>query len=138
MTTATFVTNKGTFTVTLMAEHAPKTVANFVDLANGTREWTDPRDLATDEGRRIKGWTAGSGLNFSRLVLDVAFERRESEGVVGLRLRKGKPVTSGATTESVREERIVASLIYRAGGDDDPLKRALRYLFAGPKEDERH
>src|SRR5207245_10285782 len=102
------------------------------------RDRTPVRDLATDEGRRIKGWTAGSGLNFSRLVLDVAFERRESEGVVGLRLRKGKPVTSGATTESVREERIVASLIYRAGGDDDPLKRALRYLFAGPKEDERH
>jgi hypothetical protein len=102
------------------------------------RDRSPVRDLATDEGRRIKGWTAGSGLNFSRLVLDVAFERRESEGVVGLRLRKGKPVTSGATTERVREERIVASLIYRAGGDDDPLKRALRYLFAGRKEDESH
>jgi peptidyl-prolyl cis-trans isomerase A (cyclophilin A) len=40
MTTATFVTNKGSFTVTLMPEHAPKTVANFVGLATGTREWT--------------------------------------------------------------------------------------------------
>ena len=40
MTTATFVTNKGSFTVTLMPEHAPKTVANFVDLATGGREWT--------------------------------------------------------------------------------------------------
>ena len=100
------------------------------------RDRSPVRDLVTDEGRRIKGWTAGSGLNFNRLVLDVAFERRESEGVVGLRLRKGKPVTSGATTESVREERVVASLIYRAGGPDDPLKRALRYLFGGPKEEE--
>jgi peptidyl-prolyl cis-trans isomerase A (cyclophilin A) len=27
-----------------MPEHAPKTVANFVDLATGQREWTDPRD----------------------------------------------------------------------------------------------
>ena len=44
MSTATFVTNKGSFTVTLMPEHAPKTVANFVDLATGQREWTDPRD----------------------------------------------------------------------------------------------
>ena len=44
MPTATFVTNKGSFTVTLMPEHAPKTVANFVDLATGQREWTDPRD----------------------------------------------------------------------------------------------
>jgi peptidyl-prolyl cis-trans isomerase A (cyclophilin A) len=42
MTTATFVTNQGTFTVKLMPEHAPKTVANFVALATGTREWTDP------------------------------------------------------------------------------------------------
>jgi peptidyl-prolyl cis-trans isomerase A (cyclophilin A) len=44
MSTATFVTNKGSFAVTLMPEHAPKTVANFVDLATGQREWKDPRD----------------------------------------------------------------------------------------------
>jgi hypothetical protein len=111
----------------------------IIPLRGGWFRDTSPvRDLATDEGRRIKGWTVGSGINFSRLVLDVAFERRSSEGVVGLRLRKGKPVTSGATTETVRENRIVASLIYRAGGDDDPLKRALRYLFAGPKDEESH
>ena len=47
MTTATFVTSKGSFTATLMPEHAPKTVQNFVDLANGGREWTDPRDGET-------------------------------------------------------------------------------------------
>ena len=44
MPTATFVTNRGSFTATLMPEHAPKTVANFVELATGAREWTDPRD----------------------------------------------------------------------------------------------
>ena len=44
MPTATLVTNKGSFTVTLMPEHAPKTVENFVDLARGTRGWVDPRD----------------------------------------------------------------------------------------------
>jgi peptidyl-prolyl cis-trans isomerase A (cyclophilin A) len=44
MTAATILTNKGTFTVHLMPAHAPKTVANFVALATGTREWTDPRD----------------------------------------------------------------------------------------------
>ena len=27
----------------LYPNHAPKTVANFVDLAEGSREWTDPR-----------------------------------------------------------------------------------------------
>ena len=44
MPTATFVTSKGSFTVRLLAEHAPDTVENFVGLASGTREWTDPRD----------------------------------------------------------------------------------------------
>ncbi len=47
MSTATIVTNKGSFSVTLMPEHAPKTVQNFVDLANGQREWTDPTDGRT-------------------------------------------------------------------------------------------
>ncbi len=44
MTTATFVTSMGSFTARLMPEHAPKTVANFVELATGAKEWTDPRD----------------------------------------------------------------------------------------------
>jgi peptidyl-prolyl cis-trans isomerase A (cyclophilin A) len=44
MTTATFVTSMGSFTARLMPDHAPNTVANFVDLATGAREWTDPRD----------------------------------------------------------------------------------------------
>jgi peptidyl-prolyl cis-trans isomerase A (cyclophilin A) len=47
MPTATFVTSEGSFTVTLMPEHAPETVANFVGLATGTKEWTDPRDGTT-------------------------------------------------------------------------------------------
>ena len=48
MTTATFVTNKGSFTVTLMPEHAPKTVKNFVDLATGLREWTSGGTTSSD------------------------------------------------------------------------------------------
>lgn len=47
MPTATFVTSKGSFAVKLLPEHAPKTVANFVDLATGGREWTDPGDGKT-------------------------------------------------------------------------------------------
>jgi len=43
MPIATFVTSMGQFTVRLMPEHAPKTVANFTELATGQREWTDPR-----------------------------------------------------------------------------------------------
>jgi peptidyl-prolyl cis-trans isomerase A (cyclophilin A) len=43
MPTATFETSMGSFTVRLMPDHAPKTVENFVSLAKGDREWTDPR-----------------------------------------------------------------------------------------------
>jgi peptidyl-prolyl cis-trans isomerase A (cyclophilin A) len=39
---ATLTTNFGAIRVRLFADHAPKTVANFVELAEGTREWTDP------------------------------------------------------------------------------------------------
>jgi peptidyl-prolyl cis-trans isomerase A (cyclophilin A) len=42
-TQARFVTSKGTFTIRLMPEHAPKTVENFAGLAAGSSEWTDPR-----------------------------------------------------------------------------------------------
>ena len=42
MPDATFVTNRGSFTVSLMPEHAPKTVENFVGLATGAKQWTDP------------------------------------------------------------------------------------------------
>ena len=39
---AHFTTSEGSFTVRLFEEEAPKTVANFVGLAEGTKEWTDP------------------------------------------------------------------------------------------------
>jgi peptidyl-prolyl cis-trans isomerase A (cyclophilin A) len=42
-TYATFATTDGTFTIKLYADEAPKTVANFVGLADGSKEWTDPR-----------------------------------------------------------------------------------------------
>jgi peptidyl-prolyl cis-trans isomerase A (cyclophilin A) len=41
--TAEFVTSEGSFTVRLYDQEAPNTVANFVGLAEGTKEWTDPR-----------------------------------------------------------------------------------------------
>ena len=43
MTTATFHTNLGDIVTELFPDHAPKTVANFVELATGAKEWTDPR-----------------------------------------------------------------------------------------------
>jgi peptidyl-prolyl cis-trans isomerase A (cyclophilin A) len=41
--TATLTTSQGTITIRLFPDHAPKTVRNFVELAEGDREWTDPR-----------------------------------------------------------------------------------------------
>jgi len=43
MTQATLHTNLGDITIELFPNHAPKTVANFVELATGKREWVDPR-----------------------------------------------------------------------------------------------
>ncbi len=40
---AQFVTSEGPFTVRLFDQEAPNTIENFVGLAEGTKEWTDPR-----------------------------------------------------------------------------------------------
>ena len=40
---AQFVTSEGLFTVRLFDREVPNTVDNFVGLAEGTKQWTDPR-----------------------------------------------------------------------------------------------
>lgn len=42
-TYATLKTSLGDVKAKLLPDHAPKTVANFVGLATGSREWTDPK-----------------------------------------------------------------------------------------------
>ena len=42
---ARFVTTEGDFTIHLFDQDAPKTVENFVGLAEGTKEWTDPKTM---------------------------------------------------------------------------------------------
>ena len=41
--TATLRTNAGPVVIRLFPDNAPKTVRNFVELAEGSRQWTDPR-----------------------------------------------------------------------------------------------
>lgn len=43
---ATLHTNLGDIKLNLFGHHAPKTVANFVGLATGEREWADPKSGA--------------------------------------------------------------------------------------------
>ena len=47
---AHFDTTEGAFTVRLFETEAPKTVANFVGLAEGTKEWKDPATGAPGKG----------------------------------------------------------------------------------------
>jgi peptidyl-prolyl cis-trans isomerase A (cyclophilin A) len=60
--TATLHTNHGDIAITLLPDHAPKTVANFVGLATGTKEYTDPQT-----GRRTTG-KFYDGLTFHRVI----------------------------------------------------------------------
>src|SRR6516162_9369730 len=53
--TATLATTQGTVTVLLFPDHAPKTVRNFVELAEGSREWTDPRTGAVTKDKLYDG-----------------------------------------------------------------------------------
>src|SRR4051812_457264 len=48
--TAIIHTDAGDITVKLFAESAPKTVENFIGLAKGTKEWTDPTT-----GKKVTG-----------------------------------------------------------------------------------
>ena len=42
-TYATLHTSSGDIRIELLANHAPKTVRNFVELAEGSKEWTHPK-----------------------------------------------------------------------------------------------
>jgi peptidyl-prolyl cis-trans isomerase A (cyclophilin A) len=52
---ATLHTNVGAIRLELFPNHAPKTVKNFVDLAEGTREYTDPRTGGPGNGPYFNG-----------------------------------------------------------------------------------
>jgi peptidyl-prolyl cis-trans isomerase A (cyclophilin A) len=54
-TFATLSTNHGDIRVELFSNHAPKTVKNFVGLADGTGEWTNPRTGSKGEGALYSG-----------------------------------------------------------------------------------
>ncbi|MCG7523226.1 peptidylprolyl isomerase [Streptomyces sp. OfavH-34-F] len=52
---ATLKTNQGDIEIRLLPNHAPKTVRNFVELANGEREWINPETGAKTKDRLYDG-----------------------------------------------------------------------------------
>jgi peptidyl-prolyl cis-trans isomerase A (cyclophilin A) len=61
---AHFTTSEGNFTARLFDAETPNTVANFTGLADGTKEWTDPRT-----GQRVKQ-PYFNGTVFHRVIAD--------------------------------------------------------------------
>jgi peptidyl-prolyl cis-trans isomerase A (cyclophilin A) len=61
-TYAVFETSLGTVVCRLLEKEAPKTVANFIDLAEGKKEFTDPKT-----GERVKR-NFYDGLKFHRVI----------------------------------------------------------------------
>ncbi|WP_109507071.1 peptidylprolyl isomerase [Nocardioides speluncae] len=59
---AVLKTNQGDITISLFPNHAPKTVENFVGLAEGTKEYADPKSGATTTGKFY------DGLGFHRII----------------------------------------------------------------------
>ena len=58
-------TNHGDITLDLFPDHAPKTVANFADLAEGRREWTHPGTGPRAPARRTKGRSSHGAMTGS-------------------------------------------------------------------------
>lgn len=71
---ATLKTNRGDIVVELFPNHAPKTVRNFVGLAEGTREWTDPQTGSPSNERFY------DGLVFHRVIEGFMIQGGDPEG----------------------------------------------------------
>ncbi len=74
-TYATFQTNHGTIVCRLFPDVAPKTVENFVSLAEGTREWTHP---VTGEKNANK--SLYDGTIFHRVIPDFMIQGGDPAG----------------------------------------------------------
>lgn len=71
---AVFNTNKGTFKIKLFPKESPKTVENFVGLATGTKEFTDPK---TKQKTKRNFY---DGLIFHRVIPNFMIQGGDPEG----------------------------------------------------------
>ena len=71
---ATFETSEGTIVCRLFDKDAPKTVANFVDLAEGKREWKHPSTGKKSNDRLY------DGTIFHRVIPDFMLQGGDPQG----------------------------------------------------------
>ena len=71
---ATFETSEGTIVCRLFEQDAPKTVANFVELAEGKREWTHPTTRKKSRDRLY------DGTIFHRVIPDFMIQGGDPQG----------------------------------------------------------
>ena len=73
---ATLKTSMGDIVVQLFEDKAPKTVANFVGLSTGEKEWTDPRT-----GEKKKGVPLYKNIVFHRVIKDFMVQGGDPKGM---------------------------------------------------------
>jgi peptidyl-prolyl cis-trans isomerase A (cyclophilin A) len=73
-TYAVFNTTEGTIVCRLFEKEAPKTVANFVELAEGKREWTHPVSRSRSSARLFDGTV------FHRVIPDFMIQGGDPAG----------------------------------------------------------
>jgi len=74
-TMATLQTSLGDITITLHADRAPRTVENFIGLATGQREWTDP-----ETGDTISGDPLYEDVLFHRVIENFMIQTGDPTG----------------------------------------------------------
>ena len=73
--TAVIDTSMGRLTCKLYDKQAPITVANFIGLAEGTKDWTDPKTL-----KKMHGVPLYSGTTFHRVIPGFMIQGGDPEG----------------------------------------------------------
>jgi peptidyl-prolyl cis-trans isomerase A (cyclophilin A) len=73
-TYATLKTSEGTIVCRLFEKEAPKTVANFIELAEGKREWTHPTTRAKSNDKLY------DGTIFHRVIPDFMIQAGDPAG----------------------------------------------------------
>ena len=68
-------TTQGDIVLNLFGDHAPKTVANFVELATGEREWVHPATGETQTGVPLY-----DGVIFHRIIKDFMLQAGDPLG----------------------------------------------------------